>query len=268
LKRNPKLIRITLLLLLTALAGSGLWYVFKTPGLSPMVIDVYAPPRLSPDEQTHDLGVVKMDDKVYHTYVLYNTGGKSLQIKKVDASCGCTVVKVENNLVPPGGFTRLKVTLDTSIKLGPVKKTITVYSNDPESPKTDLFLTANVIADMKKVHDGKVAVKDPLVLFKGECATCHVNKGVGKTGMALFQADCAMCHGLNAQGAVAGALTDTDLNDPKEQARLRKIISEGAPHTPTMPPFSKKHGGPLTDAEIDSLVNYLKFEATQPKETE
>jgi mono/diheme cytochrome c family protein len=155
----------------------------------------------------------------------------------------------------------LHVTLDTSIKLGKVKKTIEVYSNDAQHAVKTLTITANVISTLK--GHPKMTVKDPLVLFKGRCATCHVLRGVGKTGQALFIADCAMCHGQNAQGAVAMSLLGRDYRNPKQVALVRKMIAEGAPNNPEMPPFSKAHGGPLNDAEIDSLVTFLTYQHTR-----
>jgi mono/diheme cytochrome c family protein len=101
-----------------------------------------------------------------------------------------------------------------------------------------------------------------LVLFKGQCAACHVAKGKGKTGEALFVADCAMCHGLNATGGVAPSLVKQNYNDPAQKARMKDIISNGAPHNPEMPPFSLAKGGPLNEAEIDSLVNFIVYKST------
>ena len=256
-----RLLIIVMLLLLAAVLG----YIFTTPGLRPQVISIYAPPIIQPEEKTHDLGVVKTDDKVHHTFVLYNVGGKPLRIYDVETSCGCTVVDVTHKVLHPGEFTELKVTLDTSIKLGKTKKKITVKSNDPKTPELALYLTGTVIHQMMG-HE-KIEVKDPLVLFKGECATCHVDKGKGKVGKDLFVADCSMCHGLNGEGVkdIAPSLLTGDYNDEKVFTAVRKVIAEGSPNSPQMPPFSKAKGGPLNDDEIDSLMNFLRYQSTLAK---
>lgn len=256
-------LRFMLFLLLLVLSLGGLWVVFTTPGLRPAVISVYEPPIIQPDEAVHDLGNIITDSQAIHTFYLSNVGGKRLLIQKVDTSCGCTVADVSKKSVAPGEVTALKVTLDTSIKLGKVKKKITVYSNDPKQPVLNLYLKAMVLPQTQG-HE-KIVVKDPLVLFKGKCATCHVMKGKGKTGKGLFQADCAMCHGMNAQGAVAPGLNHENYDDPKTLERLRRVISQGSPRTPEMPPFAKSHGGPLSEGEIDSLLNYLQFQAQLAK---
>jgi mono/diheme cytochrome c family protein len=235
-----------------------------TPGYKPVFVNIFEPATIQADQTTLDIGRVPMDSKVKATYHLYNVGGKPLLIKGVDTSCGCTAAQPKRTHLRPGQQTPLEVTLDTSIKLGHVEKTITVASNDPKTPELVLKLTGVVFAPKTDVH-GKIAVKDPLVLFRGECAECHVKKGIGKTGMALFRADCGMCHGAQAEGGVASGLLRYNYQDPAVAATMRKIIAEGMPNNPEMPPFSQAKGGPLTEAEIDSLMTFLRYQADEFK---
>lgn len=254
------MLKWVIVLVAASAALVGLWLTFTTPGWRPEMIDIHAPAQLAIEPPRRDLGTLKIDKKYTTQFHLINRGGRSLVILRVEASCGCTAVKPAKTLLPPGTATTLAVTLDTSNKLGPVTKTVDIHTNDPAHPVTTLKMTANVKADKLDGH-GKIVVKDPLVLFKGECATCHVDRGRGKTGKALFEADCAMCHGSGAKGGVAPALRVTPPVDPATLARWHKITAEGTPHNPTMPPFSQAKGGPLSDAEIASLVQYLKFES-------
>ena len=263
---SPKKIRLLVLVLLLLAAFMGLGYIMATPGLKPVVIsNNNFQPLIVPEQQIHHMGTVKMDSEAAHNYVLYNKGGGILQIDDVDTSCGCTLASISKKRLLPGEFTRIHVTLDTSLKVGPTKKCITILSNDPKNPEYKLLLTANVLPDMKG-HE-KIVPKDPLVLFKGECATCHVDKGKGKVGKELFVADCAMCHGLNADGKkdVAPSLLNGNYHDSAFFEATRKIIAEGSPNKPTMPPFSTHKGGPLNDDEITSLMNFLRFQNQQAK---
>ncbi len=253
-----KALKILILVLALTLAGYGLYIGLTTPGLRPVVIFPYEGPIIRPVEQTVDLGDIPIDDKVRHTFRLYNVGGRRLQIRDVETSCGCTVARLSRDEAKPGEFLELDVELDTSIKLGTVEKKIVVHTNDPQTPELELVLVGKVFSAM--AGHGKIEVKDPLVLFKGECAECHVDKGKGKTGKALFQADCAMCHGASAEGAVAMGLLNGDFHEKAHIERLRRVITEGSPHTPTMPPFGEAHGGPLNADEIESLVNYLRYQ--------
>ncbi len=264
--RSP--IRRLLLLVLLVLACVAGWYLFTTPGRKPVVISVYEPPIIYAEKRVEDIGKVQTDTKVPAQFLLYNIGGKYLRIADVETSCGCTVAKISKKLVAPGDFTRLDIELDTSIKIGKVNKQVTVKSNDPKRPDLHLFLVGEVLPKPVQGHAAMtMKASDPLVLFKGECATCHVQAGKGKTGKALFLADCAMCHGSNAQGNKSSGvnLLNADYENEATVKRLRKVIAEGSPHSPQMPPFSKAKGGPLSDDEIDSLMSFLKFQASKKK---
>jgi mono/diheme cytochrome c family protein len=238
-------------------------FIFLTPELTPVIIYPYAPPIIYVNHLSHDLGNILTDTKVHDTFYIYNLGGKTLVVDSVQPSCGCTVTKLSQSHIGPGGVAKLNIALDTSLKLGHVRKSINITSNDPKHPHIRLTLTA-VVKGQLKGH-APIKVKDPLVLFKGQCATCHVDAGKGKTGQSLFLADCAMCHGDNAQGAVAMGLLGRNYDDPVKKAQARAIIAGGSMNTPEMPPFAKARGGPLTDGEIDSLINFLVFQHAQVK---
>ena len=61
------------------------------------------------------------------------------------------------------------------LELGTVRKKITIHSNDPKRPELALFLTGEVLPRKMEAHQQiTLAPKDKLVLFKGQCATCHV----------------------------------------------------------------------------------------------
>lgn len=251
------------MLILVGLAGLSLWYIFNTPGRKPVVISVYEPPIISAEKRIQDIGKVETDSKIPAHFLIYNVGGKHLRINDVQTSCGCTLAQLSKKLIAPGDFARIDVTLDTSIKLGKVRKQITVKSNDPQRPELPLFLVGQVLPKKMASHaQVTLTPQDKLVLFKGDCATCHVQAGKGKTGQALFVADCAMCHGINGQGHLSAgpSLLGRNYDDEATAKRARTIIATGSPNSPQMPPFSQKQGGPLTDDEIDSLVAFLKVQ--------
>jgi mono/diheme cytochrome c family protein len=241
-----------------AAIGGGLAYTCLTPGVAPVLVQTNQPPRLVVTPVTQSVGVVPTDSKVTARYLLSNLGGKPLHIQQVDTSCGCTATALSKTMLRGGESTPLAVTLDTSIKLGHVVKTITIQSNDPQHPATPITLTGEVIFKMQG-HE-RIAVKDPLVLFKGQCASCHVKQGLGKTGKALFMADCAMCHGSRGQGGVGPGLMQHNWQQPAIAKAMRQVIAMGSAKSPEMPPYHQSKGGPLTDAEIDSLITYLTYE--------
>jgi len=85
------------------------------------------------------------------------------------------------------------------------------------------------------------------------------------TGFApLFSTNCAGCHGSDgAEGAAR------DLSSPVFQrfigdAELRRVIRLGVPGK-AMPAFSRAEGGPLTETQIDALVEGMR-ERWYPRE--
>lgn len=260
MQRLPRFVLLTLIPLIMAW---GVFVVLSNPRYRPVVISVYEAGILKADPETLNMGQVKTDAQAQRAFFLTNVGGRPIVIDRVETSCGCTLAKLEKKEVSPGEVISLEVKLDTSLKLGPVRKRVTVFSNDSKRPELDLFLVGTVLPQMKG-HE-KIAVKDPLVLFKGQCATCHVMKGKGKSGKALFQADCGMCHGLNGQGGVAPSLLSQDYEDPAVLTATREVIANGAAENPEMPPYSQARGGPLNDGEIDSLVRFLAFQSSLAK---
>jgi cytochrome c553 len=241
-------------------------YVMLTPGLRPTVVSVYEGPLLQVESRVQDLGKVGMDQKVRTAFLVFNQGGKHLRIFRVEPSCGCTVPSISQQIIAPGDFARITVVLDTSLKSGKIRKKLILYSNDSKRPALPLFLVGEALPAKLEGHKMiQVMPKDRLALFKGECASCHVQKGVGKTGQALFAADCAMCHGQNAQGNLPSgpSLLSGGSEDEDIQA-LTKTIANGSSHNPQMPPFSAKNGGPLNQSQIDSLAMFLKIKRMAP----
>jgi mono/diheme cytochrome c family protein len=244
---------------LAALLVTALVWVMVTPGLRPVLIDADKPPTLRVAKPEKNLGRIPMEVPAKTVYDLTNIGGAPLKLLKVDPSCGCTAAKLGKTVLSPGDSTQLKVELDTSLKVGPTLKTIVLFTNDPKHPETTLTLKADVIPSKESVHNGMVKVKDRLALFKGKCQSCHVAKGVGKLGADLFVADCGMCHGMKAEGGVSPSLLKGDYASATYREYVKKMITEGSPSVPTMAPFGKAHGGPLSEAQVDSLVVYLSY---------
>lgn len=217
-------------------------------------------PHIDFDSTTHDFKSVEEGTEVRHTFVVKNTGNADLKIAEAKSTCGCTTVNLQKNVVTAGGTTTIDIMIDTALKQGHIDREITLKSNDPVKPMTSLFLKAD-IKDPHAMLGANVQSK----IFQGRCAVCHVNEGIGKTGEDLYLADCAMCHGFKAQGGFAPALNGLNVENKIIAKRVRKVIAEGSPTHRSMPAYAKEKGGPLTAAEIDSLIEYLKWRRKQDK---
>lgn len=65
-----------------------------------------------------------------------NTGDAPLVINKAYSTCGCTVPTPPQDPIMPGDEGVIKVKYDTELPGGPIRKTITVYTNASSEPNT------------------------------------------------------------------------------------------------------------------------------------
>jgi hypothetical protein len=110
-------------------------------------ISVFADPVLEIEGgTTYDWGNVKPENSPLNAKIkIWNKGDQLLEIKKVKPGCGCTTAPLDTNLVPPGKFATLQVSLNVASYNGPVTKSISIMSNDPKTDHTVLFLKANIV---------------------------------------------------------------------------------------------------------------------------
>lgn len=218
-------------------------------------------PEISISENEYNFGKLEEGIETHHTFKITNKGKKALRIFETKSTCGCTVAKLKKDVIAPGETVELEIVMDTSMKQGNVSKPITIKSNDP----MHRLLTIHVKAQVRGPHSDLASSGEQRTakIFTGRCAACHVEKGVGKIGEDLFIADCSMCHGARARGipGVAPALTPFDFHQKDFAAHMKKIIAYGSKAHRSMPGYLKSAGGPLSEAEIDSLVEYLKWKS-------
>ena len=74
-------------------------------------------------------------------------------------------------------------------------------------------------------------------------------------GARIYSENCLVCHGEGGKGRVGAELSK---NWPaiRPDLLVRSIIETGVPGS-LMPAWSQKHGGPLSEKEIDALVTYI-----------
>jgi len=98
---------------------------------------VAAAPRIEVDNATLDFGEVREGDLVTHTFILSNVGDETLVIEKINPWCGCTTIPaLSKTELAPGETMELEAVLDTAgLDATTINKSITVYSNDPETPE-------------------------------------------------------------------------------------------------------------------------------------
>jgi mono/diheme cytochrome c family protein len=104
------------------------------------------------------------------------------------------------------------------------------------------------------------AAADAKAIFKGDCATCHVEKARGLLGKELYAAACGICHDSPRRASFVPDLRA--LKQPMDY--WNGIIARGKPHT-VMPGFAAAEGGPLSEMQVSSLAAYL--EKAMPERT-
>lgn len=95
-----------------------------------------------------------------------------------------------------------------------------------------------------------------VVTTLGIFATADAQNGDATRGAKLFAQNCAVCHGDRGQGRI-GATLAKDFPGIRVDLLLKDTISTGVKGS-VMPAWSKSNGGPLSDAEIDDLVAFVR----------
>ena len=102
--------------------------------------------------ETIDYGEIKKGSDGVRVFEFTNTGDIDLVITNVTSSCGCTIPKKPDGPIKPGASGKIEVKYDTN-RLGPIRKTVTVYSN-AEEPTKALKIKGRVLDDEPPKTDG------------------------------------------------------------------------------------------------------------------
>ncbi|MBE2188333.1 MAG: DUF1573 domain-containing protein [Candidatus Kapabacteria bacterium] len=94
---------------------------------------------------TYDWGRVTPEQNPLKASIkLHNKGNQTLEIKRVKPGCGCTTAPLDTNIIAPGKYATLDVTLNVSTYDGPVTKSISIFTNEAEE-RTTLMIKADVM---------------------------------------------------------------------------------------------------------------------------
>ena len=193
-----------------------------------------------------------------------NVSSGDVTITHIQPTCGCTTVQlppmpwrvvagtnghipVRMNLAAPGAFFKtITVHTDKGSKLLQIKAVV-----DPAPPVP--------MSEDQRKRNQELVKQDPQAIFKGDCGTCHVQPTIGKFGKELYTSACGICHEAEHRATIV-----PDLHKLPHETNAefwRAIVDNGKPGS-LMPAFSQGKGGPLSDVQIKTLVDYLV--ATMP----
>jgi len=100
-------------------------------------------PRLTIVEPVKDYGTIPKGEKLDWSFLVKNTGDSDLQIIAAKPGCGCTVADFDK-VIKPGETGKVTAHVDTTAFAGPIAKTVTLETNDPNTPTSTLTIHAVV----------------------------------------------------------------------------------------------------------------------------
>ncbi|MBI2438072.1 MAG: DUF1573 domain-containing protein [Lentisphaerae bacterium] len=106
-------------------------------------------PLLVCNEPEYHFGALSNTNEVPHTFVLANEGDAPLTISRVHPDCGCTLVRLEREIIPPGDEITVQVRLILKGRSGSQHKRITIESDDPTLPRLTLSLIGEAVAEVQ-----------------------------------------------------------------------------------------------------------------------
>jgi len=212
------------------------------------------------DSESKDYDVKPGEMQAQFTSYFTNISTTNVIINSAVASCGCTVPKMPP--LPwtnaPGASGEIPVTMQLAGKSGVVFKTITVNSDHGQKVLTVKAVIppppVAPVVPMDRNKNQELAKADRQAVFKGDCASCHVEPAKGRLGKDLYDKACGICHDAEHRATMVPDLHA--LNHDTNTDFWKTWTSQGKPGT-LMPAFALSEGGPLNDAQINSLAQYL-----------
>ena len=117
-------------------------------------------PKILVENPLYDFGTATEASMVNHTFKLKNIGKGRLNISRVKTSCGCTAASPTKNTLAPGEEAEISVGFDTHFQKGHQVRTITAFTNDPDTPEAVMTMQGmvkqQVSATPSEVSFGKV----------------------------------------------------------------------------------------------------------------
>ena len=125
--------------------------------MSITALSALASPRLVLDSPSVDFGEVAANAALVREVRVGNAGDAPLRVSRVKACCGAKAV-LDEPLIQAGTSSLLRVELNPGALPGPFRKTITLFSDDPQNPVLIIPLTGTVRQFVPSEKDGHVVL--------------------------------------------------------------------------------------------------------------
>lgn len=101
-------------------------------------------PRVAVEQAEFDFGVLEREAESRHSFVFRNEGEYPLELRQGTTSCKCTLSKLAEAPIPPGGSA--EVTLEWKANTGgeTFRQTAEILTNDPQRPRVVLTIRGRI----------------------------------------------------------------------------------------------------------------------------
>jgi len=94
---------------------------------------------------TWDFGRVNTGEILKHTFIFKNETSKTLNIKEIHTSCGCTASQVQKKKLLSGEVTTIEVSFNTKGYSGATKQFIYINTDNLDNPVVRYIIKAEVV---------------------------------------------------------------------------------------------------------------------------
>lgn len=104
-------------------------------------------PRIEVPEARYDFGTMQRGTSKSHEFVIRNIGAAPLKLRSGGTTCKCTLSKVPEEAIPPGGSTSVKLEWAAKADSGPFRQTATIFTNDQLQSQIELSVDGQIMAN-------------------------------------------------------------------------------------------------------------------------
>ncbi len=197
-------------------------------------------------------------------FLVTNTSDHPVKVYYIRPTCGCTTVDAPQMpwTIAPGAGGTVKATVDFRGKEGEIAKELLVGTVEATQTLA-MIVKVPAMSPAMRQQNQAIAAMNRQKIFQGDCAACHATPAAGRLGDDLFAATCAVCHESKHRATMVPDLAFA--KERRDAAWWTRWVEDGREGS-LMPGFAQKHGGPLTPAQVESLVEYLlAIYPTEPK---
>ncbi|MBM4175591.1 MAG: DUF1573 domain-containing protein [Ignavibacteria bacterium] len=100
---------------------------------------------------THHFGTIYKGQKVKHVFEIENLTSKTIQVDKVETSCGCTAALISNKTLKPKQKAKVTAEFDSESFQGYQEKNIYVHERRSKEPLVILKVQVNIAVELDVV---------------------------------------------------------------------------------------------------------------------